>query len=229
MDMGNITVWYNLVFWAFIAAAAVLGFASAFSGHFHVGHVGGHDVGAHVGGHDAGGHHVHLGHGEHIAHNGDASHPSGFSRAFNVLGIGRAPIMIVMLVMLILFGVIGLMSNMIFQSMRLPPDAFFLFSTCIAAFGSVILTGRIAAVVGRFMPSDESYAVTPLDLVGLSGTAVLETTQDTGAIQVYDQYRTHHQYLARSSKGTIAKGQGVILEEYKSEGDYFIVSEVGLV
>lgn len=221
MDTTWIVQWYNL-FFAMVAGIAFLVFIlmAAFGiEHDWAGHFGHHDFGHDVGG----GHDVHA----HVGHDHGTSDNS-FVRALSILGIGRAPLSIVMFTFFLLFGVIGMMSNMVCQKMFLPPLLFFTISLIVAFLCGGFITGRIATVIGRFMPTFESYQVTRQDLVGKTGQTVYQVNPESGTIHVYDDRKILHQLNARSTKGEIAAGREVILEQYVAGEDYFVVSESGL-
>lgn len=218
--MDNIVVWFNLVFWVPIGVSMLLILVTVFGGLEH-------EVHFHVGGHEIGGHDFgHAGHG----HEAGASneHDPMIFRALNVLGIGKAPMTIVFQVFLILFGVGGLCANMVFQSMKMPPSVFFPISAIIGGVVTLVLTGRIAAAVGRLIPQSESYATTKHDWAGLTGMSVVTIDQNGGSVQIKDALGTVHQPLARCKTGSIARGKEVLLEEYDVDGDYYVVSEIKL-
>jgi hypothetical protein len=160
---------------------------------------------------------------------GQEVHPSGgFLRALTLFGIGRVPISVLLCSFLVLFGGIGLISNQVFASVRLPPVAYFWPSLGIAGVSGLIVTGRLAAFMAKHMPSVETVKITRRDLVGRIGTSVYGVDEKSGQVQVRDRHGNLHRIAARTAGGRIEPGKDVLLEEYVVQGDHFVVSESGL-
>jgi membrane protein implicated in regulation of membrane protease activity len=189
--------------------------------------------------HEAGGGHAdfHLGHGEighevshDLGHGHDAHHESdnGFMKALSLLGIGRVPLFILFSIMMISFGVIGLGSNLLWKEAHFPPNFFFWISFGIAVVGCLLVTNRLASFIGKHMPTMETVSIRNEDLVGRTGESIYGVYEDRGFVQVRDTHGNVHRVAARTAQGSIASGKEVILEEYRPDGDYFIVSESNL-
>ncbi|MEK9152222.1 MAG: hypothetical protein AAB692_02555 [Patescibacteria group bacterium] len=98
---------------------------------------------------------------DHDGHEGQGS----FAKALSVLGIGRAPLMLVLSTAAMTWGVIGFLINL-FLAPILPGWLFVMASVPIAFTGMVAITGRLAVRMSKIMPSTETYVLTRRDLIG---------------------------------------------------------------
>ncbi len=209
--MEQILAWYNLLFYIPIAVGLIFIVGSAFG----IGHEAGHDVGHDVG-HEAGGHDGHH----------DQGHEQGqslVSRALVALGVGKVPLTIVFMLMALLFGGIGAICNTLLSTF-LPPWIYVWISLAAALFGMVFLTGKTARLVGRWMPSTETYAANRNDLVGCTGTLALEATTTWGLAQVRDPGGNLQQVTCRTYEGSLPKGSEVLVVDYHAESDTFLIT-----
>ena len=85
-------------------------------------------------------------------------------------------------------------------------------------------------VVARFLPGDETYAVSAVDLCGQTGTAAFAVDTLRGRVHVYDAHGTLHDMSARLAPGeaTIARGRPVLVMDYDPVRDQLIVEDLGL-
>ncbi|WP_438729330.1 YqiJ family protein [Parasphingorhabdus sp. DH2-15] len=89
-----------------------------------------------------------------------------------ILGFGKVPLMILLMLMLGLFGMIGLSGQMVLQNLTgsmLRPWL----AVPLAAFASLPLTGAIARPLAKILPRDETTAVGRDTLVGRFATIEL--------------------------------------------------------
>lgn len=148
-----------------------------------------------------------------------AGHPS----LITLLGLGRVPLTILLMLWLLLFGALGvsLKAALGFSS----PSV----STAIAAVVSVpvtlVVTGFVARGLSRLMPSTETYAATKAGLIGLSGTAELEVNGEWGMANVRDEGGALHKLRCRTYGGVVEKGTEVLITDYDPDADFFIVEE----
>ena len=169
---------------------------------------------------------------EHEVHDTHVTAQQGQSlmiRALSVLGFGKVPVSILMTCLMVIFGAVGLVCNGLFANV-LPwhwaPNVYFLPSFVVAIVASFSLTGTIARGLHRIMPTSETYAIKPTDLVGRVGTAVYDLKpNDKGVVAVKDEGGTLQRIAAQPIEGDIAKDKEVIIVRYHSEGDYYDVSE----
>jgi membrane protein implicated in regulation of membrane protease activity len=175
-----------------------------------------HDVG--VGAdfdHDA---EVGVEHSTEFSHHGHESGESGSAlmKIFSVLGVGKTPISIIFTTFCFVWSFTGYAANMLLAPIFRVPEVYFWISAGIAAFVSVVLTGRFAKLLGRLIPSKESYATREGDLVGRTGSAVSELSGSFGRVQVYDSFRNLHEVMCVVPEGqdSIARGSEIVLVSY---------------
>ncbi len=130
------------------------------------------------------------------------------------LGVGRLPLLFVLIAFLAAFGVIGLASQQIAQAIT-----GLLLPRLIAVPGAIVValpvTGLIARGLGRILPHDESSAV-PLDiLVGQRATITVgRATQGSPArARVRDYLGQSHYVMAEPDNHgqSFAEGEEIIL------------------
>ncbi len=181
-------------------------------------------------GHDLAAGHADVGHGAAGSHElADGSHHEAplVVRALSVLGFGKVPLSILMTCLMVIFGAAGLISNGLFESVlpwKWAPTLYFWPSLCFATVVAFGLTGSIARGLNRIMPTSETYAQRPEDLVGRMGTTVygLRSGQK-GVVTVKDEGGTWQRVAAVPTVDEIARDTEVILVRYHREGDYYDV------
>ena len=218
--MEYLFAWQNLIFLIPLAVGVLLVFGSAFGGGDHdADHDVDHDVG-HDAGHDHDGHDGHRGHVD----PGDA-HESIVLKALSLLGVGRVPLVAVLMMMSLLFGGVGMIMNMIFSAIGLPAWLYGLVSAGIAFTAMITLTGRAVKVLNRFMPTNETYRVSRHDLAGCTGTLLFDTDTNSGYAQVKDHEGNVHNVQCRTSRGTLPKGGKILVIDYDEENRSYNVAE----
>jgi membrane protein implicated in regulation of membrane protease activity len=166
-----------------------------------------------------------IGHEAHDLHLSGDYEESLLMRGLSLLGFGKVPLSILVTCLLVIFGVTGLICNGLFEwvfPFKWAPGIYFWFSLAAALVCSFSLTGMTARGLSRIMPTSETYAIAPEDLVGRIGTVVwgLHEAQ-TGDVDVQDAAGDWHRVGARPVDGDIAKGASVILARYHRDGGYF--------
>lgn len=203
--------WYNLVFFIPIVVGLALIAGSALG----LGHDSEHDVS-----HDV---HHDTGHGD--GHDQDGHHDqSNFSKALSILGVGRAPMTVVLMIMSLLFGGIGFISNLLLRPILVTPYVYFWVSFAVAVVGMVVGTGKTARLIARVLPSTETDSVTKYDLVGQSGELMLPADMTTGLASVKAHDGSVHQITCRTNEGSLPKGGEVVVVDYKEDGDVYVVA-----
>lgn len=125
-----------------------------------------------IGGHD---HDVH--HGSEPGH----LHLLGFGW----LGVGKAPLTILLQTLLLSFGLIGLLMNAMVRDLFASLGSLaFPLSLSAATVGSATITRAVAALFQRFMPPEHATSRKPGELVGRIGTTAALTTRTFGQVTV---------------------------------------------
>ncbi len=165
---------------------------------------------------------------DHDHHVGGGHNDSLMLRALSVIGFGKVPMSILFLCLAVLFGATGLVANGLFEHV-LPwawgPALYVWPSLALAVLVSLTLTGTIARGMGRIMPTTETYAIRPGDLVGCVGTAVYPLTAGRpGVVHCHDAGGTVQQIAAVSRDTDLPKGTEVIIVRYRAEEGHYDVS-----
>jgi len=231
--MGNAFAWQNLIFLISIAFGLLMFLGAAFGagdGHGHdLDGDAGHDVGDADGDADGDGHEGEGGKGGHKGANpldATASETHGFNPIgsfLDLLGVGRVPLTLVLCIASLIFGGVGYVSNILLTGAGLD-SAHFAWATIPGSFlVMTFLTGGIARVMNRIMPTSESYNTTRRDLVGQLGTLVLPTDAARGLAQVRDRQGNIFQVECRTEGPELKGGQEVLVLEYLDDTETYIV------
>jgi hypothetical protein len=175
-----------------------------------------HDIGI---GHDMGvEHNAELGHD--AGHDGghDAGHdhsPSLLNRFLSFFGVGKVPISVIIMSFCFLWGFIGIVANLFYGTL-MPPGVFFWASFFTALVLSVFLTRYLALLMGKIMPTTETYGITVADLTGFTATTTTNIDNTFGQAQVYDKSGNLQTVPCRVKKGEkpVTRGTQVVLMFY---------------
>lgn len=223
--MGSLLAWYNLVFYIALTVGILfaLGSALGMGHHDHDADGDGH------GGHDAGG----DAHGHEHGHASPHELQGEVSWFSDMLGVGRVPFTIILMLLFVLFGGVGVMSNVVLTKLLGNPALFFPISAALALVAAVFLTGRTARLINRVMPTSESYNVTKLDLVGKVGRVVATAEGDYAVASVKDHEGNVQQISCRTGGDALPVGQEILVLEYDAGTGQYLVeaysSETGPV
>jgi membrane protein implicated in regulation of membrane protease activity len=143
------------------------------------------------------------------------------------LGTGHSPLMVVLGSLMLGWGLVGLAANAILQPLL--GSRFMLPSLVLAAAGSLLAARLVAVLARRFLPQEESFAVSRQQLVGHPGKAIYPVSEGAGRIHVRDRFRTLHTLAARVAPGEppIEKGTDVIIASMDAARRYVIVEPLG--
>jgi len=155
------------------------------------------------------------------AHDG---HWDAFDGVLNFLGLGRAPLAVVLMSFCFIWGLTGVTSNRLIEKLLPNPHVFVWPSMGVALVVGALLTHFVAKVMAKIMPTGESYATTPQQLVGKVATARFRITATSGTAQLYDNYGNLHEVSCRVPPGEpeFAQGEKVVLMEYDEERKVFL-------
>lgn len=231
--MLEILEWWNLVFvLPFLAGLLYLGLLC-------VGLVGEHEVDADIDhdisidvDHDAdvGGDLDHgIEHSTEVGHDHDGEH-GAFVKALGFLGVGRVPISLVLMSFCFLWGASGYLGNQFFKDVFRHPAFFFWPSLGLALASSVFGTRWLARGLTRIMPSTETYATLPEDLVGQTAEALFLVTSQFGRARLRDRYHNIQDVSVRLADGgdSIPAGSRVVLLRYDATEQAYVVRQDAL-
>jgi hypothetical protein len=148
-----------------------------------------------------------------------------FNTALAALGVGRVPLLLVLMVFLGCFGAVGLLANTLLTNVlgNYPAPAFFLVLLA-GIIAALPLTGRISRLLGRMAPAS-STAIGFEQLVGRVGTVVSPSVSPTyGRVQVKDTHGTLHTVYAVVADGaSLPERSEVALLAYDAPRRCFVV------
>lgn len=140
------------------------------------------------------------------------------------LGVGRVPLLAIIVAFLASFGVIGLVGQQIADALL--GDALTAWIAVPAAFVAALpVTGVVARGLARILPQDETTAYPVEALTGLIGTIVVgeARTGSPARASVRDPHGQRHNVLVEpvDPDGVFKEGQEIIL--VRRQGDIFRV------
>jgi len=156
----------------------------------------------------------------------DIDGPSGVTKFLGWLRFGEVPALMILIVFLTVFGLVGLG----LQSITISVTGYLLPSlvAVVPAFIFSMPVVRIfSGLLGKFMPKDETYAVSQKDFIGRIATITLGTTvrgTPTRA-KLYDQYGTTHYIMIEPDEEGKEYVHGQSLLVVSQEGAIFKVIE----
>jgi len=217
-DMANILEWQNLVFYIPLAFGLLMIIGAAFG----VGGDGDHDVDHDL---DADGDADHdLDHDhDHDADEGRHGGIKLLSPILSVLGVGKVPLSIVLMIAGCVFGGSGIVMNTVLAPVLGHPAAYAWISALVAFFAMALVTGQLARLINRIMPTTESYNVTRADLCGRRGQLILAADEREGLALVKDHEGNVHNLHCRTTEGTLPKNSGVLVIDYEEETNTYLV------
>lgn len=154
----------------------------------------------------------------------DVEAPFALSRFFSWLRVGQVPVLMLIVIFLTAFGLIGLgLQTMISNYFnQLMPGWLACIPATLLSFPMVRLFG---GVISRYMPGDETEAVSVSSLVGRVATITIGTaaTGKPAEARVKDRYGTSHLLMVEPDKlnETFSAGDQVLL--IKKENSIFKV------
>ncbi|HSZ60034.1 MAG TPA: hypothetical protein VK797_30605 [Tepidisphaeraceae bacterium] len=155
----------------------------------------------------------------------DADHPSQIpihAAMLSWMGVGRVPVSIVLMVLLLTWGVAGFLTNAFLQERG---AAAAIMSIPLAALTSIVLTHLVATAVARYLPLYETTARRRHALLGSVGEAILPIDQKFGMVGVRDATGDLYQVPCHTDEptGVIPKGAKVQLVSYNVKQSLFCV------
>lgn len=143
----------------------------------------------------------------------------------NLLGVGRCPLSIIIMCWLFIFSVTGVISNIILKNILFTPYIYGPISYVGAFFISFTLTGFLARLVGKIMPTNETSVLASEDFVGSIGKVLYEfDSEQKSFAQFFDTNKTLNEVRIINVTGKkINKGESVLLTEYDKKNDIYEV------
>jgi membrane protein implicated in regulation of membrane protease activity len=141
--------------------------------------------------------------------------------AMNWLGIGRVPVSLVLMVLLLTWGVAGFLTNAAMQERGAMAAVF---SIPIAAVVSFFVTHTVTALIARYLPLYETTAQRRHALLGSVGEAMYPIDRKFGMVSVREETGDLYQVACRAVGDAIGKGSKVKLVSYNAKEGLFYVA-----
>ena len=150
----------------------------------------------------------------------DAS-PATIAKVLSWFRIGEVPILMLLIIFLTSFGLFGLILQSIFQSIT----SFFLpalIAVPFALFASLPAVRVIGGLLGKYMPKDETDAVSGKTLIGRVATIISGTAKPENPVQakVKDEHGKTHYIMVEPDKAE---------EFFETHSKVVLVSQSGAV
>jgi hypothetical protein len=163
-------------------------------------------------------------------HDHDAEHVGGsyFSAALSWLGVGRVPVSLLMIVMLLTWGCAGFVTNAILHQRAADGWPMARWSIPIALLCAVMVTRGVSAMIIRYLPLNETYVRRRSELVGRTGEAILPIDHTFGLVAVRDDSGDLYQLACRVGENVspIEKGARVRLVAYDAKAQSYFVAQI---
>lgn len=140
--------------------------------------------------------------------------PEGMSPlvgALVFLGVGKAPLLLLIQLLVLFWGVFGLLLH---QSVAATSPATLLWSAPVTLVLSIAATRLFAGLFGKIYRPVETASIKRHQLVGRTGKVVYPVTDAEGTVNIRDQYGTLHRVRARTEHGRLESGQEIIVLGY---------------
>ncbi|MCS7207958.1 MAG: YqiJ family protein [Fimbriimonadales bacterium] len=250
MSLTTLLEWWNFIFALPLAVGGLLLLGLALSGlidlssdhgdghadHAHADH--GHADHAHAEHadalhHDAQADHADADHSDHAPakmphshdHDADAEKPL-WLKILNLFGIGIGlPISMALPLLMMIWGAVGLIGNGIFGPILKVPALYVPLSGLVALV-SMALIGRTAGLtIRRILREEAPPIVDKYGLVGATGRAVYEITNEGGVAHVRDRYGNLHRIVCRAAPGepTIPADTPILVARYDEHAHLYWV------
>lgn len=164
-----------------------------------------------------------IGHGLDMDHDHDHDADAGEAPLLSLLGIGKAPLSVLAISYSLSFGVAGILFYMVSHSWL---GSWEPWSLGFATGFSLVSTAIFARVVHAFVPSVETYAKKPADLLGRVGVVITRVTVGSGSIDVRDAQGTLHRLSAVTESGEVSAGNKVAVLRFDDERRLYFIEQI---
>jgi membrane protein implicated in regulation of membrane protease activity len=164
--------------------------------------------------------HAHSGSGAHAHRHADAG---PFLTMLAFIGVGKAPFMLTVQVLLLLWGLIGIGLH---QLTAAAGPLALLWSVPVTLTLSLVGTRAFATAFARTFRSFELPGVKRNDLVGRTGQVVYSVNAEEGTVHVRDPHGALQRIRARCAHGCLEPGRQIIVLGYDPQQSLYEVDDV---
>ncbi len=147
--------------------------------------------------------------------------------ALSLLGVGRVPLSIILMVLMLIWGMIGFFSNILLWDKYQSETILVLVSIPLAFVGSILGTRLLTAAMARWLPTHETYVQRRHELLGAIGEAILPIDSTFGMAAVRDVYGDlfHVGCRLHPNQPALEKGSKVKLIAYNGKQKIYYVTQ----
>ncbi len=159
--------------------------------------------------------------------NGPIAHGSVLASMLSLLGVGRAPLSIVLMVLMLTWGMIGFSANTVLWEKYQNESILLAVSIPLALVGSVLCARLVSAAMVRWFPTHETYIQRRHELLGAVGEAILPIDANFGMAAVRDEYHDlfHIACRVHANQPALEKGTKVKLVAYNGKQKLYYVMQ----
>jgi len=152
---------------------------------------------------------------------------SVLASAMSLLGVGRVPLSILLMVLMLIWGTIGFFSNMLLWEKYQDEATLLAISIPLAFIGSILGTRLLTAAMVRWLPTHETYVQRRHELLGAIGEAILPIDSTFGMAAVRDVYGDlfHVGCRLHPNQPALEKGTKVKLVAYNGKQKIYYVTQ----
>ncbi|MGQ9487160.1 MAG: hypothetical protein ACUVRT_07450 [Armatimonadota bacterium] len=189
------------------------------------------DVEHHVPAEVAHGEVSHEAHAEHAHEAGSGNHnhhESVITQILEAFGIGRGvPISVMLPFCMMLWGVLGLVSNQALYPLLRLPAIYVWISALISTAGTSLIARGMSGVVARYLHIGQVSGISRERLIGATGVAVFTIDERGGVADIHDTVGTVHRITCHTREGNppIPVGTPIVVTDYEVETGKYLVEE----
>jgi len=161
------------------------------------------------------------------ADDGAVAPGSVLAGVLSFLGIGRVPLSLTLMVLLLCWGMIGVIANMVLWEKYQNETVVAAISIPLAFVGSLLCSRLLTAVMVRWFPTHESYIQRRHELLGAIGEVILPIDSNFGMAAVRDDNHDlfHVACRANAIQQPLEKGTKVKLIAYNGKQKLYYVAQ----
>jgi membrane protein implicated in regulation of membrane protease activity len=159
-------------------------------------------------------------------HDSESDQTAAHLAALAWLGVGRVPLSLVGLVLVLTWGAAGFLTNAMLRPRTGLAAA--RISIPVAVLASLLVTRSLVLLIARFIPLNQNLALRQSDHVGEVGQALYAIDERFGLVAVRDERGDLKQLPCRVASGVeaIPRGARVKLVAYRADERFFFVRQL---
>jgi hypothetical protein len=155
----------------------------------------------------------------------DGAPGDGADGLLAALGVGRVPLSVLALLLLLSFGGVGLVLYPLL-ALVLGRGLALGAAWLIAALASLLVTSLLGRVFVRYLPSVESYASDKREVVGQVAVVLFRLSDVEHVLRVKDAGGAELRVHGLSASGALQPGEEVLLTAYQRERDRYCIERI---